>query len=124
MVVYFPVHEREFYRAKRDVSIWEQVALVVMMQKYWSDNQVSATITFDPVTEGQDIRRILEIYDRDIKSISFLPMVDDVYLQMPYTEISCDEYDEYMAKIKPISFGNADTNEVVEKFCDSDRCQI
>ena len=45
-VVEFPVHEEYFDRSKNDVSIWEQAENAAAYQKYWSDNQVSITITF------------------------------------------------------------------------------
>src|ERR1035437_5967710 len=52
MVVEIPVDVGEGVRTLADVSMWEQLALAAFMQKYWADNQVSATITFDPKTEG------------------------------------------------------------------------
>lgn len=29
-------------------------------QRYWADNQVSCTVTFDPETEGKDIKNALD----------------------------------------------------------------
>ncbi|MHA2290126.1 MAG: ATP cone domain-containing protein, partial [Promethearchaeota archaeon] len=46
VVVEFPVHEKYFDRSKNEVSIWEQAENAADYQKYWSDNQVSITITF------------------------------------------------------------------------------
>ena len=34
------------------VSMWEQLSLAALLQKYWADNQVSCTISFDPKTES------------------------------------------------------------------------
>lgn len=45
-VVSFPVEEKHFVKCKDDVTIWEQFANAAALQRYWADNQVSATITF------------------------------------------------------------------------------
>jgi len=45
-VVSFPVKVEGVVRSKPEVSIWEQFTDAVAMQKWWSDNQVSVTISF------------------------------------------------------------------------------
>ena len=53
IVVSVPVEEDHYTRGKNEVSIWEQFANVAALQKYWSDNQVSATVTFKKEEEDQ-----------------------------------------------------------------------
>ncbi|MBT4376006.1 fused protease/ribonucleoside-triphosphate reductase [archaeon] len=48
LVVEFPVHVGKGMRSEEDVSMWEQLNIVSFLQKYWADNQVSATIKFNP----------------------------------------------------------------------------
>lgn len=48
LVVEFPVHVGEGIRSEQNVSMWEQFEMTSFMQKYWADNQVSATIKFQP----------------------------------------------------------------------------
>lgn len=48
VVVDIPVDVGEGVRPVHEVSMWEQLSMVAFLQKHWSDNQVSATITFNP----------------------------------------------------------------------------
>lgn len=48
MVVSVPVCITEPLRTVAEVSVWEQLSMAAFLQKYWADNQVSATITFHP----------------------------------------------------------------------------
>jgi len=122
VVVEFPIHEQYFYRGERDVSMWEQLANAVQMQRYWADNQVSCTVKFDPVTEGHQIKEALELYEDQLKGISFLPH-DHGYTQAPWEPITEEEYIARAAVVRPLSFVG-DTHEVTERFCDGDACLI
>lgn len=121
-VVYFPVQHTAFRRAKRDVSLWEQVENVAQMQYYWADNQVSATVTFK-AEEAKDIPRILELYETRLKSISFLPLEDHRYAQAPYQEISEEMYRHAVSRLQPVDFGALNTEEAPDMFCDGERCE-
>lgn len=120
--VYFPVREQFFDRAKRDVTLWEQMENVAQVQAWWSDNSVSATVHFQP-HEAKDIAGALELYSTRLKSISFLPLKDHGYSHAPYQEITREEYEAYAATLKPLDFNTA-THEVTERFCDGDKCTV
>ena len=122
-VVYFPVKEKYFQRAKTDVSIWEQVENVAQMQYYWADNQVSATITFK-ADEAHDIPYILELYESRLKSVSFLPLLDHNYPQAPYQAIPEETYLHATSKLSPFTFESLNTDETQDLFCDGDKCEI
>ncbi len=122
-VVEFPVHERYFERSKNDVSIWEQAENAAAYQRYWSDNQVSITITFKP-EEKNEIKRVLECYEDKLKSVSFLPISEHGYEQAPYEEISKERYEEMLAKVKPMNLNETQDRAIGEKFCDSDKCEV
>ena len=122
IVVSFPVHEKNFTKSKYDVSIWEQVELEALLQAYWADNMVSATITFKP-EEAKDIKAVLEMFSRRLKSISFLPLENHQYQQAPYITISKEEYERLTSQINEIDFSNVQ-HEVTDKFCDGDKCEI
>ena len=122
-VVYFPVEHKNFERSKRDVSVWEQIENVAQMQYYWADNQVSATITFQP-NEVHDIPRILELYETRLKSISFLPFAEHNYAQAPYQEITKEVYMQAAAKLRPLDFSNLNTKEDSDIFCDAEICTM
>jgi ribonucleoside-triphosphate reductase len=111
-------------RSRRQVSMWEQLALAALMQKHWSDNSVSVTINFDPVTEGPQIKYALEFAQYNLKSVSFLPNADGLYDDMPESAITEQEYKNYLVTIRPIDWTAAKTEVVAERFCDSDKCSV
>ena len=123
-VVSFPVKEKHFSKAKKDVSIWEQFANAADMQKWWADNQVSITVTFNK-KEAKEIETCLEYFETDLKSISLLPLEDEDhgYVQAPYIEITKQEYEEMISKVSYIDLTNAQ-HEADDKFCDGDTCTI
>lgn len=123
VVVEFPVNEKNFSRRKEDVSIWEQVKNAVDYQRYWADNNVSITVSFKP-EEKDDIVKVLEAYEDKLKAISFLPLSNHGYEQAPYEEITKEQYEKMISKLKPINFSNVVTLPEGEKFCDSDSCVL
>lgn len=127
-VVYFPV-KTDMERSEKDVSIYEKIHLASEAQRVWSDNSVSVTVTFDPKEEKDDIARVLKMHEGELKTVSFLPMSNDVYPQMPYTEIDEDSYNEYLDKIMKIDFnaiydGVNNLEAEGDKYCTGDKCTI
>ena len=123
VVAEFPVHEKYFDRSKKDVSIWEQAENAAAYQKYWSDNQVSITITFKE-EETNQIKYVLECYEDKLKSVSFLPLKEHGYKQAPYEEITKEQYEEMISKIKPLKLDETRDRAIGEKFCDTDSCEV
>ena len=126
-VVYFPIKEENFMKAKNTVSIWEQLKLTADMQAYWSDNLVSVTVTFNK-SEGHDLKRAIEMFEDRLKGVSFLPIKAHGYKQAPYQEITKEEYENAMKSIKEFNLANIifdTTKETREQtFCESDKCSI
>ena len=118
VVVEFPVKIDENIRTNSEVSMWEKLQLVAFMQEYWSDNQVSATITFDPDTEAHQIKPALEYFQYKLKSISFLPTFkgSTAYPQMPYESIDEKTYNEMISKIGELNFNENEINEEEVEF--------
>jgi hypothetical protein len=126
VVVEIPVDVGEGIRTVKELSMWEQATLAAFMQKYWADNQVSCTITFDPEKEGHQIKHLLDYFQYQMKGISFLPRKEKgAYKQMPYETIDEETYKTMSKKLKPIKFEKI-KNEVVdiEKFCSNDSCEL
>ena len=96
------------------------------MQRYWADNQVSCTVTFDPKTEGSQIATALNYFQYQLKGISFLPKLElGAYKQMPYEEITEKKYNQMVKQLSYLSFRQVKGNEAeVEKFCNNDTCEI
>jgi adenosylcobalamin-dependent ribonucleoside-triphosphate reductase len=126
-VVFFPV-ETNAKRAEKEVTIYEKVALAAAAQRYWSDNSVSVTVTFDAEKEADDIESVLHMYDGQLKTISFLPMGNQVYPQMPYTQITAEEYEGYTMQLFPIDFSGVyagmASDAIGEAYCTTDACEV
>ena len=126
-VVYFPI-ESNASRSEKDVSIYEKVNLAATAQRHWSDNSVSVTVSFDAENEKDAVGRVLHMYDGQLKTVSFLPMGNAVYPQMPYTQITEKEYIKYKDSLIPIDFSpvyaGLAADAIGEKFCETDACEV
>ena len=133
VVITFPVDSGSGVRPQEEVSMWEQLKLAAFLQKHWSDNQVSCTVTFDPKTEGPQIPEALKFFEHELKSISFIPHIGDggtaVYAQMPYEKIDKVEYENLlsqldMKEVETLLDGLKGGEPEQEKGCDADNCLI
>jgi len=127
-VVFFPI-KSEAKRSEKDVSIYEKMALAATAQRYWSDNSVSVTISFDPEKEASAIGTALHMYDGQLKTVSFLPSGNHVYPQMPYTQITEKEYEEQgVMQLFPIDFSGVyagmAADAIGEAYCTTDACEV
>jgi hypothetical protein len=127
-VVYFPVKSGH-PRSEKDVTLFEKIALAATAQKYWSDNGVSVTLSFDKETESKHVAPALHMYEGQLKAVSFLPMGNTVYPQQPYTQITEEEYEQYVGKIAKIDFsaiydGEKNLEAQGEMYCTTDYCEI
>jgi len=117
-------------RSEREVSVWEKASLAAMAQRYWADNMVSVTVSFDKDDEADQIAPLLRSLQGQLKSISFLPITDTgtSYKQAPYEPISPEKALELQASVKKIPtkalYGKGGLDGVGEKFCNSDHCEI
>lgn len=115
----FPINQGKT-RKVTEVSAWEQFALLAMLQREWSDNMVSCTISFDTQREGDQIEHMLAQFAPLIKSVSMMPYnKNGNYVQMPYEEISKEEYEKRVAALPPqIDWEKYSGNEgCAEQFC-------
>ena len=127
-VVYFPVASGH-KRSEKQVSLFEKIGLAATAQKYWSDNGVSVTLSFDKDEEKKFVAPALNMYEGQLKAVSFLPMGNKTYPQQPYTEITKEEYDQYIGKIAKINwnaiYDGVDNLEAQgEAYCTTDVCEI
>jgi adenosylcobalamin-dependent ribonucleoside-triphosphate reductase len=127
----FPVKSENFVKSKNDVTIWEQMALHADIQYYWSDNNVSQTVTFRK-EEAHSLKDVLESYEDKIKAISFLPLSDHQYEQAPYEEITEEEYTRRKSEIiSEIDFSDVimsreedAVSKEANKYCDGESCTL
>jgi hypothetical protein len=68
------------------------------------------------------------MYDGQLKTISFLPMGNHVYPQMPYTQITAEDYEDYKLKLFPIDFSGVyagmASDAIGEAYCTTDACEV
>jgi adenosylcobalamin-dependent ribonucleoside-triphosphate reductase len=125
-VVFFPI-ESLAERSEKDVAIYEKASLAAMAQRHWSDNSVSVTVSFKP-EEKKDVGTVLHMFDGQLKTVSFLPMGDETYPQMPYTQITEKQYEAYKMKLLPIDFTDVyagmAADAIGEKYCSTDYCEV
>jgi len=126
-VVFFPI-KTDAKRSEKDVSIYEKMALAASAQRYWSDNSVSVTVTFDTASESDAVGTALHMYDGQLKTVSFLPMGNHTYPQMPYTQITEEEYESSVSTVFPIDFAGVyagmASDAIGEAYCTTDACEI
>lgn len=122
----FPVDQGKV-KGQKDVSVWEKAQTVIMLQKFWADNMVSNTLSFDPKREGPQIEGLLTFTTPFIKTISLMPLLDEgaVYEQSPIEQITLEEAKNRAEGIRMIDwsqFGGSDGED--SKFCNNDTCEI
>ena len=122
-VIYFPVHEKHFRKAEKDVSMWEQLENMAALQRYWADNAVSGTVKFSR-QESEDISTALEIYDKRLKGVSFLPQDEGVYVQAPYQPIDEATYHEARRGLKTLELEDLGSTATAPSGCDSAGCVV
>ncbi len=122
-VVSFPVHEQEFVRGKKQVSMWEQLEIAASMQYYWADNSVSVTVTFQD-HEAASIPHALALYSKRLKAVSFLRYKETGYAQAPYEPVDEDTYNQMLAACTPVQRINTGERAAGERFCSNDSCEI
>ena len=126
-VVFFPV-KSDALRSEKEVSIYEKIDLAATAQYEWSDNSVSVTVSFNPENESSDVKRVLHMYDGKLKTVSFLPSGNHTYAQMPYTQITEEEYEEARMTLFPIDFkgvyAGMASDAIGEAYCMTDACEV
>ena len=126
-VVYFPIKSNA-KRSEKDVTIFEKTALAAAAQRYWSDNSVSVTVSFNSETEKEHVGTVLHMYDGQLKTVSFLPQGNETYPQMPYTQIEESEYTNASMNLFPIDFSGVyagmAADAIGESYCTTDSCEI
>lgn len=125
--VQFAIHSKA-KRSEKDVTIFEKIHLASELQQWWSDNSVSVTVSFDAKTEAEHVATTLSMYEGKLKTVSFLPMGNETYQQMPYQSIRADQYEDAQdsllrVDLSPVYLGGAKDAEG-ERYCSTDKCEL
>lgn len=113
-------------RSVKHVSVYEQAAIVAMLQRAWADNSVSNTLTIQP-SEMNQVERVLALYAPLVKSMSLLPDADGTYEQMPLEAITRSEFERRSSELTEVQWsslhgGDGDPDD--SRYCTSDACEI
>jgi ribonucleoside-diphosphate reductase alpha chain len=102
-VAHFPVKAPEGAITRNDRSALEQCEYWLQVKTHWTEHNPSVTITYQPDEVLDIIRWVWENQDK-IGGMTFLPAFDAQYDQMPYEEISEEEYFKRSATFPNIDF--------------------
>jgi ribonucleotide reductase alpha subunit len=96
----FPMKARHTRTTVQTENIQDQFERQAIVQKYWADNAVSATLSFDAATEKELTAKLLKEYVPQFKSTSMLAKSSHGYAQAPYEAIDELKYHEVASKIR------------------------
>lgn len=102
-VVHFPVKAPDNALTRSDRSAIEQCEYWLINKLHWTEHNPSVTITYQP-DEVIDIMKWVWQNQDKIGGMTFLPSFDAQYDQMPYEEITREEYEKLAADFPSIDF--------------------
>ena len=102
-VVHFPVKSPGTAVTRNDRSALEQCQYWLQNKLHYTEHNPSVTITYQPDEVLDIIKWIWEHQDK-IGGMAFLPAYDAQYDQMPYVEITEEEYEQLAAQFPEIDF--------------------
>ncbi len=102
-VVHFPVKAPDMAVTRNDRTALEQCEYWLQNKTHYTEHNPSVTITYQQDEVLDIIRWIWEHQDK-IGGMAFLPAFDAQYDQMPYVDISQEEYEQLAAKFPEIDF--------------------
>ncbi|MCL4867651.1 MAG: recombinase [Anaerolineae bacterium] len=102
-VAHFPVKAPANAVTRNDRTALEQCAYWLQNKIHYTEHNPSVTITYRPNEVIDLIKWIWEHQDK-IGGMAFLPAFDAQYDQMPYVEISVEEYNRLVAQFPEVDF--------------------
>lgn len=102
-VIHFPVKSPDGAVTRNNRGAIEQCEYWLHNKVNWTEHNPSVTVTYRPDEVVELTRWIWEHRDM-IGGMAFLPAFDAQYAQLPYIEISQEEYERRAAEFPPIDF--------------------
>jgi ribonucleoside-diphosphate reductase alpha chain len=102
-VVHFPTKSPDGAITRNDMTALDQCENWLSNKMFWTEHNPSVTITYKP-NEVIDLMQWVWNHRGVIGGMSFLPTFDSQYAQMPYEEITKEEYDQLHGKFPEIDF--------------------
>jgi hypothetical protein len=102
-VVHFPMKSPDGAITRKDRSVIEQCNYWLHNKVNWTDHNPSVTCTYKP-DEIVDLTKWIWDHRDLIGGMAFLPSFDANYAQLPYIEISQEEYERRIAEFPEIDY--------------------
>ena len=129
-VIHFPMKSPDSAITRNDVTAIQQCEFWLQNKLFWTEHNPSVTITYHP-DEVLELMNWVWNHRNHIGGMSFLPASNANYAQMPYEEITNEEYEEKIAEFPDIDFSkiwlyeSSDlTNAAQELACVSGSCEL
>jgi len=103
VVVEFPCKFPKNTKIAKDTTAIDQLETIKELQTNWSDNSVSVTIYYKKEELDGIKEWLAKNYNDNLKTVSFLLHSEHGFDQAPYEEITEQEYNELIVKVKPIN---------------------
>ena len=128
LIADFAVRAPNFTKSKSDATVMEQIDNAIDLQRHWSDNNVSVTVTIPPGATRDDVLDACNLAAIGLKAVAFMPLKTGYYQQLPYEEIRESEYVDINAAFKS-DYAEPDGAEVLpqpegENYCDGGFCSV
>ena len=126
VVAEFPFSYPEGTVLAKDLTAIDELEVVRRLQREWSDNAVSCTIYYRKEELPEIKKYLLENYNKNFKSISFLLHSGHGFVQAPMEEITEEEYNKLVKKTKLITHVGGMKEEELDQSneCTSGVCPI
>jgi len=129
-VIHFPIRSPEYTITKREMSAVEQCEYWLAAKLNWTEHNPSVTITYTPA-EIIDLIKWVNDHKKYIGGMSFLPLDEARYEQMPYEPITSEEYEKKLKEFPVIDYSELYllektdyTNLSQELACTSGSCSL
>lgn len=97
-VFYFPVKAPSGSIQRNDLTAIETLEMWKKLQEYWCEHKPSVTINVRE-DEWMEVGAWMYKHFDTVSGVSFLPYDGGTYRQAPYTEITEEEYNEWLSKM-------------------------
>ncbi|MFN0074407.1 MAG: ATP cone domain-containing protein [Chloroflexota bacterium] len=129
-VVHFPMKAPDGAITRNERSAIAQCEYWLQNKLYWTEHNPSVTITYRP-DEVLDLMRWVWEHKDVIGGMAFLPAFDAQYAQLPYVEITKEEYERLAPEFPEIDFSKVYryehedlTNAAQELACLAGVCEV
>jgi ribonucleoside-diphosphate reductase alpha chain len=129
-VIHFPVKAPDGALTRNDRTAVQQSEYWLQNKVHWTEHNPSVTITYRP-DEVLDLMKWVWDHRDMVGGMAFLPAFDAQYAQLPYIEISAEEYHKLASAFPKIDFSKVYryeredlTNAAQELACSAGLCEI